>query len=132
MTAFTPFQSLDEVRARSVNAVLAQSGLAHPGLAAEIRRRLGGRDAARGGLLTEPVIEVAPDYTRSDETLAAFEGTLLHSATIAALDGADDPRRDRYRFPRDRRPFTHQVEAWRLLADPAVNRSVLISSGTGS
>jgi len=60
MTALTPLQSLDEIRARSVNAVLAQSGLAHPGLAAEIRRRLGSRDAARGGLLTEPVIEAAP------------------------------------------------------------------------
>ncbi len=132
MTALTPLQSLDEIRARSVNAVLAQSGLAHPGLAAEIRRRLGSRDAARGGLLTEPVIEAAPDYTRSDEPFAAFEGTLLHSATIAALDGANDPRQDRHRFPRGRRPFTHQVEAWHLLADPAVNRSILISSGTSS
>jgi ATP-dependent helicase YprA (DUF1998 family) len=132
MTALTPFHLLDEIRARSVHAVLAQSGLAHPGLAAEIRRRFGARDTVRGGLLAEPVIEAAPDYTRSDETLAAFEGSLLHPATIAALDGADDLRPDRYRFPRGQRPFTHQVEAWRLLTDPAVNRSVLISSGTGS
>ena len=56
-------------------------------------------------------------------------GSLLHADLVVALDGL--PAAHDYRFPRARKPFLHQAEAWRLLAEPEP-QSVLVTSGTGS
>ena len=61
--------------------------------------------------------------------MAALAGSLLHPDLVAALDGL--PAGHDYRFPRTRRPFLHQVDAWRLLGEPEP-QSVLVTSGTGS
>ena len=132
MNAVTPLHTFDTIRAQSAEAVISQSGLNHPGLAAEVRRRLASTDPAEGGLLQEPVIEAAPGYVEHAETIGDLAGGLLHPDTVAALDGADDDRPNRYRFKREWHPYTHQVEAWRKLADPEVAHSVLVTSGTGS
>ena len=48
--------------------------------------------------------------------MAALAGSLLHSDLVSALDGL--PAGHDYRFPRTRKPFLHQAETWRLLAEP--------------
>lgn len=126
------FQTLEELRHRTAEAVVGHSGLNHPGLAAEIRARFASRDPADGGVMQEAVLEAAPGYVEAAETMADLAGSLLEPATIAALDGAADPNPHRYRFRADWKPYAHQLEAWRALGDRTRNRSVLISSGTGS
>lgn len=126
MRNLTPFQTVEELRQRSVEAILGQSGLNHAGLATEIRRRFGGRDLAAGALLQEPVLEAAFPFAEADTTLAALGGLLLHPAVVDALDRPGDPR-----IGRDWRPYRHQLEAWELLTDPTP-QSVLVTSGTGS
>ena len=131
-----PFATLTEIRRRSTEAVLGQSGLNHAGLAAEIRMRFNSADPDEGGLLAEPVIEAAPRYVEADLSMEdlAHEG-LLSPKLVDALDGAGETLlldgRERYRFGRDWRPYHHQLEAWRALLAPEP-RSVLVSSGTGS
>ena len=125
----TPFDVLSEVKRRSAEAVIAQSGLAHEGLRRHLRAVLGGDDAGIGAMLQEPVLEGAHPFVTADATMAALAGSLLHPDLVAALDGL--PEDHDYRFPRTRKPFLHQAEAWRLLAEPEP-QSVLVTSGTGS
>lgn len=123
-----PLRTAELIRDRAVAAVLGQSGLSHPGLATEIRRRFGGTDVAGGALVREPVIEGAAPFVSSGRTFADCAGDPLHPAVIRAIasEGAGD-----YRFPPEAQPYKHQLEAWRHLAAPE-RRSVLVSSGTGS
>ena len=126
MRTLTPFQAVEEIRQRSVEAILGLSGLNHPALAAEIRRRFGGRDIASGALLQEPILEAAFPFVEAEPTLALLAGTLLHPKVVDALDQPGDPR-----LGRDFHPYKHQLEAWRhLTARPP--QSILVTSGTGS
>jgi ATP-dependent helicase YprA (DUF1998 family) len=125
----TPFETLKEVKRRGAEAVIAQSGITHAGLRRHLRALLGGDDPSKGAMLQEPVLEGAHPFLTGDATMAALTGSLLHADLVAALDGL--PAGHDYRFPRTRKPFLHQAEAWRLLAEPEP-QSVLVTSGTGS
>ena len=125
----TPFDVLSEVRRRSAEAAIAQSGLAHEGLRRHLRAMLGGDDPEIGAMLQEPVLEGAHPFVASNATIAALAGSLLNADLVKALD--DLPEDHDYRFPCTRKPFLHQAEAWRLLSEPDP-QSVLVTSGTGS
>jgi DEAD/DEAH box helicase domain-containing protein len=125
----TPFEILNEVKRRSAEAVIAQSGLAHEGLRRHLRALLTGDEPGNGAMLQEPVLEGAHPFVTADATMTTLAGSLLHADLVVALDGL--PASHEYRFPRGRKPFLHQAEAWRLLAQPEP-QSALITSGTGS
>ncbi|WP_422017660.1 DEAD/DEAH box helicase [Reyranella sp.] len=125
----TPFEVLNEVKRRSAEAVIAQSGLAHEGLRKHLRTLLGGDDPTIGAMLQQPVLEGAHPFVTADATMDALADSLLHPGFVAALD--ELPAGHDYRFPRGRKPFLHQAEAWRLLGEPSP-QSVLVTSGTGS
>lgn len=125
-----PFAALDEIRRRTAEGVIGQTGVNHQGLAAEIRARLGAFDVDAGGVTQAPVLEAALPYVAAEETLGDLAGNLLFPGLVDALDGADTPERA-YRFERDMRPYAHQVAAWRALARETPH-SVLVTSGTGS
>jgi DEAD/DEAH box helicase domain-containing protein len=126
MRTLTPFQAVEEIRQRSVEAILGLSGLNHPALAAEVRRKFGGRDIASGALLQEPILEAAFPFVEAEPTLASLAGTLLHPKVVDALDQPGDPR-----IGKDWHPYKHQLEAWRHLTAPTP-QSILVTSGTGS
>lgn len=132
MTQASIFQTLDDLRQRTTEAVIGQSGLNHPGLSAEIRRRFGSAEPLQGGVMQQAVIEAAPGYVEAEEAMGDLAGTLLHPGTIDALDGGEDERPNRYRFRSKWHPYEHQVTAWRKLSDAANPQSVLVTSGTGS
>jgi ATP-dependent helicase YprA (DUF1998 family) len=125
----TPFDVLSEIRRRSAEAIIAQSGLTHEGLRRYLRAMLGGDDSSAGAMLQEPVLEGAHPFVTADATMAALAGSLLNADLVAALDAL--PASHDYRFPRTRKPFLHQTEAWRKLLDREP-QSVLVTSGTGS
>lgn len=132
MSQTSIFRTLEDLRTRTTEAVIGQSGLNHLGLAQELRRRLGSADPSHGGVMQQAVIEAAPNYLETEETLGDLAGGLLHPATVDALDGSDDDRPNRYRFRAGWRPYSHQVAAWRELSHDSPPRSVLVTSGTGS
>ncbi|MER9503903.1 DEAD/DEAH box helicase [Mesorhizobium sp. M0579] len=86
-------------------------------------------DASEGALLQRPVIEGAHPFLSCDQTMAELTGSLLHPDFVQALDRTDNAE---YRFPRERKPFRHQLDAWSQLLKPGKPQSVLVSSGTGS
>ena len=125
-----PFAALDEIRRRTAEGVIGQTGINHLGLASEIRTRLGAFDIAAGGVTQAPLLEAALPYVTTEETLGELAGSLLHPSLIDALEGADTPDRP-YRFERHLKPYAHQLAAWRALSEE-LPHSVLVTSGTGS
>ncbi|MER8975272.1 DEAD/DEAH box helicase [Mesorhizobium sp. M0800] len=79
--------------------------------------------------MQEAVLEGAHPFITADKSMHELSESLLHPDLISALD--ELPFDHDYRFPKDRKPFLHQTEAWRLLADKDP-QSVLVTSGTGS
>ena len=123
-----PLRTVELIREREVEAVLGQSGLSHPGLVAEIRRRFGSTAVREGALVREPVIEGAAPFISSGRTFSDCAGSLLHPEVIRAISSA---QAGDYRFAPEAQPYRHQIEAWEHLT-AAERRSVLVSSGTGS
>ena len=126
-----PFATIEQLRARTTEAIIGQSGLNHQGLNAEIRRRFSSADWREGGVMQEPVLEAALPYVAAEESLDDLAGGLLEPRLVDALDGADNPSRG-YRLQRTMKPYAHQLAAWQLLSDRETTRSVLVTSGTGS
>lgn len=125
----SPFDVLDNLKHRTADAIIAQSGIAHEGLRRNLREMLTGSDPRAGALLQQPVIEGAHPFIAADVDIDALTHSILHPDFVKAIDELPDGHD--YRFPRSRKPFRHQLQAWQLLsgADP---KSVVVTSGTGS
>ncbi|NEJ95412.1 DEAD/DEAH box helicase [Rhizobium ruizarguesonis] len=124
-----PFETVDRLRGRAVEAVIAQAALRHEGLADEIRRGLTSRRVSEGALVREPVIESAAPFVSSDVTFGGLAGNVLHPKVVESLSRGPEGRN--YRFAPDMVPYKHQLESWKVLGK-AEPQSVLVSSGTGS
>jgi DEAD/DEAH box helicase domain-containing protein len=122
-------ETLQNLSARASAAVVARSRLDAPALNAALLRRLAERPGDGDALIADPVLEPARAWKPADVTLGDLAGALLHEELVAALDGSGRRAPDAPRMPRDRPPYSHQLEAWRGAAD---GYSCLISSGTGS
>jgi DEAD/DEAH box helicase domain-containing protein len=120
----------EDVAIRSARAVESQIAPRSKALRLYLRERMEAMPGEKDSFLSDPVLEAAFPWLQVAEVMQDFAGSLLHSAVVDALDS---PRRDLadQRFPRDRRPYEHQVEAWRHAQDAAV-RGIMVSSGTGS
>jgi DEAD/DEAH box helicase domain-containing protein len=125
----TPFEVLREIRRRSAEAIVSQSGIRHSGLSRNLRKALTGDDPKAGSLLQQPFIEGAHPFVSAPDSLDSLRTKLLNSSFVDAIDTL--PEGHEYRFPKERRPYAHQLESWQLLADKRP-RSVLVTSGTGS
>ena len=129
--AINPFKTLADIRTRTTEGVIGQSGLNHKGLTAELRRMLSSNDWREGAVIQAPAVEAALPYVPAEETLGELAGGLLAPDLVEALDGSATPQRA-YRFLKSQRPYAHQLEAWKALSDPGAANSVLVTSGTGS
>lgn len=125
----SPISTLKTVRERSTEAVILQSGINNQVISGAIRSRFNSSDIEAGSLVRDPVLEATFPYVPGDETLEGLSGKLLHAKVVDALTG-EAPQRN-YAFPRDMRPYRHQLESWKILTDTKP-QSVLVTSGTGS
>lgn len=117
-------ETLQNLSARASAAVVARSRLDGPALNAALLRRLAARPGDHDALLADPVFEPARAWKPADVTFGDLAGGLLHENLVAALD-SEGPQR----MPRDRRPYSHQLMAWRAASE---GYSCLVTSGTGS
>ena len=58
--AINPFKTLADIRTRTTEGVIGQSGLNHKGLTAELRRMLSSSDWRDGAVVQAPAVEAAP------------------------------------------------------------------------
>lgn len=79
-------------------------------------------------ILAEPVFQgTFPWQSHSQDFGSMAKEGLLDQDFVEALNGVQE---DDYRFPKDRKPYTHQVESWKELL---INKkSIVVTSGTGS
>ncbi len=85
----------------------------------------------KGSLTGDPCFEATFGWRQADVSMADLTDTLLDRRLVQCLNNPPEELREDYAFPSARRPYTHQLEAWKTLCgeDPA---SAVISSGTGS
>lgn len=128
------FQSLtEELSERSTSALLGALGPVSAPLRHHLRERLGATPGEAGALLADPVFEAIFDWQAAPYTMRelASQGVLSQRLVDAMNTPSEDTALREYVFPAERRPYTHQYEAWcQLTAEKP--RSVLVSSGTGS
>jgi ATP-dependent helicase YprA (DUF1998 family) len=79
------------------------------------------------------VFEAIFGWRQAEPTLEDLSCDLLHPDLVRALREAQTVGlSEDYRFPGNRRPYHHQLLAWRALKDSGPAQSVLVTSGTGS
>src|SRR5690606_16623952 len=81
-----------------------------------------------GSFLAPPVFEPLFEWERAPEKFSELD--FIDDELRKAMDA---PPKDlaEYRFPADRQPFAHQLDAWRALQEPEC-QSVLVHTGTAS
>lgn len=120
---------IDNLTERAARATISQIGPSSRALREHLAAELQQPPGHRGSFLAPPIFESLFEWERHAQwTLDAVPW--LHPQLVAAMDAGLGPT-DPYRFPRNRRPYVHQVRAWESLrADPA--RSVVVKTGTAS
>ncbi len=100
-----------------------------------LRRYLGevfGRPYGEAGaFLADPTFEAVFGWQKGQSNMAELEGSLLLSALVGAMDNPPTALVKDYRFAKDQYPYTHQLEAWKILAQ-TTPQSLVVASGTGS
>ena len=84
-----------------------------------------------GSLLADPVFEATFPWEAADCTMADLDKNLLSAALLKALDNPPKELREDYRFPKERKPYQHQLRSWQTLTDDK-GSSLVVTSGTGS
>ncbi len=129
MTTVALSTTVDDLRARAADALVSLWNPANPSLRQLLRERLAAWPGQGEALLAPPVLEARFGYQTHAKTMAELAAAgELPPVLVAAMDQVP-PGSEEQRFPRDRRPYVHQVEAWSALRE---RRSVVVATGTGS
>lgn len=84
-----------------------------------------------GAFLADPTFEAVFGWKKGDFKMSELAGTLLSPALVRAMDAPPAELRKDYRFGKDQKPYSHQIEAWKTLSD-SEPKSLIVASGTGS
>ncbi len=126
------FQKLfRQLKDHGVRASVSGLQLANTPLRRRVGQYLSQEMGKSGSLLADPVFEATFPWKSADKKMVDLAGTLLESALVDALDKPPKEYMAEYQFPRDRHPYTHQLQAWQTLSSEPT-RSVIVTSGTGS
>lgn len=77
-------------------------------------------------IFAEPVFQSMFPWESDNKTFAEFTD-VFDNQFIHALSEVND---EKFRFPLDRKPYTHQANSWHHLLEN--NKSIVVTSGTGS
>ena len=127
---------IDNLSTRAADAAIARNRIVHAPLREALRDRVRRPAGSPGSFLAEPLFEAMFGWSAADQSMQQLADTgLLHPALVAGL-AKDQPiaaaeRPERNTFPRKRRPYRHQLEAWERLRDEPP-RPLVVTSGTGS
>lgn len=98
----------------------------HPKEAAHFKDLITNREP----LISEPVFQTIFPWKCSEYTFAEHASFLgcLDQSFVSALDSISSD----YRFPSDRKPYSHQSASWEAMLDPQHRKTIVVTSGTGS
>ena len=122
---------IQDLSTRSGRAILSQLGLRSLALRKYLASLYEREPGDPGALLADPVLEAVFGWKVADVDMQGLvRSGLLQKELVLAMDKPPREYRE-YAFPRNRKPFQHQLDCWKLLLED-VPRSVLVASGTGS
>lgn len=124
-------QLLPELATRASRATLSRLGFSNAALRAYLERTFSASYGAKGCFVGDPVFEATFGWEEAERSLAELSPELLTPVLVSALDRPGGDAKSSYRFPRDARPYRHQLEAWQILGQDKP-QSVVVTSGTGS
>ncbi|PUB77910.1 MAG: hypothetical protein DBO99_09095 [gamma proteobacterium symbiont of Ctena orbiculata] len=84
-----------------------------------------------GAFLADPTFEAVFGWQKAEPTMSELAGDLLTPELVRAMDEPLVELAKDYRFAKDQCPYTHQLQAWRILNEPTP-QSLVVASGTGS
>ncbi|MGE0810724.1 MAG: DEAD/DEAH box helicase [Immundisolibacter sp.] len=116
---------------RSKLAAISRLGFANVPLRRHLVEIFGRPYGEQGSFLGDPTFEAVFGWQGAEPRMADLAGALLTKELVQAMDNVPGELREDYRFPRDRQPYLHQLQAWQVLAQ-TTPQSVIVASGTGS
>ncbi|MBF2761573.1 MAG: DEAD/DEAH box helicase [Ectothiorhodospiraceae bacterium AqS1] len=84
-----------------------------------------------GAFLADPTFEAVFGWKKAEQTMVKLSGDLLTPELVKSMNSPPTDLAKDYRFAKDRHPYTHQLQAWRILNKPTP-QSLIVASGTGS
>ncbi len=122
---------LPELSTRSARATISKLGFSNRPLRRHLMALFGRGYGEAGCFLGDPVFEATFGWKPADVDMASLSGGLLHPDLVSAMEKPWGDNAKDYRFPREARPYVHQLAAWEALLGPGY-KSVVVTSGTGS
>lgn len=117
---------------RSKLASICQLGYANIPLRRHLSELFSRPYGQQGAFLADPAFEAVFGWQPGELSMEQLgEDGLLEPDLVKAMDAPPEELAADYRFASDLRPYTHQVQSWRLLGQEPP-QSVVVSSGTGS
>lgn len=120
-----------DLTTRGERAAMGLLSLGNNDLRAHFRQLLTQTPGSEGTLLADPAFEPTFGWEEAETTMGALAGGLLHPRLVEVMSKPPKELAAEYTFPSDRKPFVHQMEAWKLLCQ-GEPRSLVVTSGTGS
>jgi ATP-dependent helicase YprA (DUF1998 family) len=124
-------QLLPELATRALRATVSRLGFSNTPLRSYLDRIFSASYGEKGCFVADPVFEATFGWKQAECSLNDLSPELLTPGLVSALDLPGGDKKSAYRFPRDARPYKHQLEAWRILGKEKP-QSVVVTSGTGS
>ena len=117
---------IPELAQRSAIGAVSRLAVNNRPLRQFLSESLGAAPGTGKGLMADPVFEATFGWAQGDKMLGELAGGLLSEALVEAL--GNPPTKEigeDYAFPKARRPYTHQLQAWEQLVRPAPNSVVV-------
>jgi len=122
----------EQLNRGATRAVLGLRGFRSDSLREHLRSLLQSVPGSGEAFLSDPVFEATFGWRPSNATLGGLAGKLLNAKLVHAMRNPPTNLATDYAFPARRKPYYHQLQAWRALIEETPPRSVLVTSGTGS
>lgn len=122
---------LPELTTRTARATISKLGFSNQPLRKHLLEIFARGYGETGCFLADPVFEATFGWKQAEATMVSLTKGLLHADLVAAMDKPWGDNAKEYRFPRDAKPYVHQLSAWNALLAQGY-RSVVVTSGTGS
>lgn len=122
---------LPQLANRSQSAALSRLGFSHVPLYRHLAEMFSHSFGEPGSFLADPTFEAVFGWTEDSSIMTELAGQLLTEKLIQAMDQPPKELVKEYRFGKDRHPYKHQLEAWKILVKDTP-QSLVVASGTGS
>jgi ATP-dependent helicase YprA (DUF1998 family) len=122
---------LPELTTRAARATTSKLGFSNQPLRKHLLEVFARGYGEAGSFLGDPVFEATFGWRQADATMESLTKELLHPDLVNAMDRPWGENGKEYRFPKDGKPYVHQLAAWKALLAPGY-QSVVVTSGTGS